>query len=127
MRHIKPLLTNFFNPKRGLARTLLNADIRRILFVVRVEGESMWPALIPGRRYFASGIGVVRVGDFAVFRNPRETSRIFIKRAAAAREGGYIMESAVSWGASSRDFGPVPRQYIIGKVLQRFSVKNDPS
>ncbi len=102
MRRIRRSLINFFN---------------RAAFVVRVEGESMWPALIPGRRYFASGLGVVRVGDFAVFRNPKETSRVCVKKVAAVHRGEYIMESAVSWGASSRDFGPVPRGLILGKLM----------
>lgn len=86
------------------------------MFVVRVEGESMWPALIPGRRYFASGIGVLRAGDIAVFRHPKEMSGIFVKRVAEARGGAYRMESAVSWGSSSRDFGIVPQKCILGKI-----------
>ena len=87
------------------------------MFVVCVEGESMWPVLVPGRRYLASALGVVRVGDCAVFRNPKETSRVFVKKVAAVYHGDYyIMESAVSWGSSSKDFGPVPRDHILGKV-----------
>lgn len=115
MTRIKKLLKKFFERAR---RNLYSyyRGFASIVFVVRVEGESMWPALVPGRRYFASSRGVLRVGDFAVFRNPKETSRIFVKRVAAARDGAYGMESAVSWGSSSREFGPVPQKYVLGKV-----------
>lgn len=89
---------------------------RKAFFTVRVEGESMLPELVSGRRYIASGIGVVRVGDFAVFRNPKEMERIFVKKVADIRGDLFIMESSVSWGSSSRDFGPVPQSLIIGKI-----------
>ena len=101
MMRIKFLLTNFF---------------KHPLFLVRVEGESLFPVLVPGRRYLASAWGVLRVGDFAVFSNPKEKQEIFVKRVAGRGRDGYIMESTVSWGSSSHDFGPVPRNLILGKI-----------
>ncbi len=101
MKRIKSLLTNYF---------------RRMLFVVRVDGESMYPSLIPGRVYLASNLFALRQGDFAVFRNPKETGRIFVKRVEEIRDGAYIMESSVSWGSSSRDFGPVDKRLVEGKI-----------
>ena len=82
-----------------------------------MEGESLWPVLVAGRRYLASRWGVLRIGDWAVFRNPKEKQEIFVKRVAGTGRGGYIMESTVSWGASSADFGPVPRNLILGKII----------
>ena len=144
MMHIRQSLINYFKisfkgafscfvipAKPALAKA--GAGIRRIkrfwipgqarndiggrsLFLVRVEGESLWPYLIPGRRYLASGILAPCVGDLAVFRNPINPADVFVKRVAALRADGYIMESAVSWGSSSRDFGPVPRRLILGKI-----------
>lgn len=117
MMRTKELLKNFFNPKRGLTRIFQNADLRRILFVVRVEGESGWPHLVAGKRYLASGLLVPRVGDWAVFKNPREPERIFVKRVKAMRGREYIMEGAVSWASSSRDFGLVKRRLVLGTLL----------
>lgn len=102
MERIKRLLTNYF---------------RHALFVVRAEGESLWPHIVPDRRYLASGLLSPRIGDFAVFRNPRDPRRVFVKRVGEAGHGFYRMESAVSWGSSSDDFGVVPRKLILGKVL----------
>lgn len=102
MKRIKNLLTSYF---------------RHALFVVRVNGESLWPHLEPGRRYFASGIFLPCAGDFAVFRNPQETGRIFVKQVREVRDDGYVMASTVSWGSSSDDFGIVPPHLILGKIL----------
>lgn len=102
MRRIRRSLINFFS---------------RLFFLVRVDGESMYPYLISGEKYFASNLFRLRHGDFAVFCNPKETGRIFVKKVAEVFPDGYIMESAVPGGASSRDFGPVPARLIIGKLF----------
>lgn len=113
---IKSLLKNYF---RKLWRRNLPSNyggFASIVFTVRVEGESMWPALVPGRRYFASSIGVLRAGDFAVFRNPNEMGRIFVKKVTEVCGAAYRMESAVPWGSSSNDFGLVPQKHVLGKI-----------
>lgn len=102
MMRIAHLLINYFS---------------RLLFVVRVEGESLRPWLVPGRRYLASSFFVPKVGDIAVFRNPCAPQEVFVKRVAAVRDGAYIMKSTVSWGSSSDDFGIVPRRLIVGKLI----------
>ena len=99
-----------------IAHSLINY-FRRALFIVYIEGESGWPYLVPGKRYLASRLVVPRVGGWAVIRNPKNTEQIFVKRVAGLEEGGYIMEGAVSWAASSSDFGPVPRRLIVGKLI----------
>lgn len=101
MKRIRRLLTKFSDA----------------LFIVRVKGESLWPALVPGRRYLASGLIRPRAGSYAVFRDPRDSDRVLVKRVKACEDGAYIMTSAVSWGASSADFGPVSRDHIIGTLL----------
>ena len=101
MKRIKSLQTNYF---------------KRALFFVRVEGESMWPVLVSGKRYIASNVFGPRPGDIAVFRRPKETSRIFVKRVVGASGDCFMMESAVSWGSSSADFGPVRQELILGKL-----------
>jgi len=87
-----------------------------LLFMVRVEGESIWPAFVSGRHYVASALFRPRAGDFAVFRNPRDPSRIFVKKVQEIRDEGYVMASTVSWGSSSDYFGIVPRHLILGKI-----------
>ncbi len=124
MKRINFSRTSFSDFKRGLTRTFQNADIRRLLFMVRVEGESLWPHLVPGRRYVASALACPRIGDFAVFRNPRDTNRVFVKSIREISADGYVMASTVSWGSSSTDFGIVPRELVLGKILNHREGRN---
>jgi hypothetical protein len=54
--------------------------LSRILFRVRVSGESMWPGLVPGRHYWASGLLKPRVGDTVVAEHPREPGTFVVKK-----------------------------------------------
>ncbi|GEM_PF-1979359 len=116
MRRIRQSLIRYFKLWRFNLYNLYRGSTS-IIFLVRVEGESAWPLLMPGGRYFASGLHRPRIGDFAVFQNPRDRSRVFVKRVAGIEHGLYRMESAVSWGSSSDDFGVVPRELIVGKII----------
>lgn len=51
-----------------------------LLFRVKVEGESLWPELIPGRVYWASKLVQPRVGQYVVFKNPADASGYFVKK-----------------------------------------------
>ncbi len=115
MRRIRQLLIKYFKLARFNLHNLYRGSTS-IVLAVRVEGESMWPHLTPGKRYLVSGLLAPRVGDFAVFRNPQDPARVFVKRVAGTENGFYRMESAVSWGSSSDDFGVIPRHFILGKV-----------
>lgn len=100
MRRIKPLRINC---------------IKNVLFRVRVSGESCWPALVPGRAYWASVMMPVRTGDFIVFRN---RNRLLVKKTFEVRKDGYEVGSTVSWGLSGGDFGTVRREDVLGKVIR---------
>lgn len=116
MRRIRQSLINYFKLSRFNLPNFYRGSTS-IVFVVRVEGESGWPAIVPGGRYVASGLLRPRIGDFAVFRNPHDPCRVFVKRVAGMEQDEYRMESMVSWGSSSEDFGIVPRELILGKIL----------
>ena len=103
MQRIKQSLTRFF---------------RTLFFMVRIEGESMWPILVPGMRYCASALLKPIQGDCIVFRDPRFPDRILVKRVSAYKNENYFVESLVSWGDSSKDFGGIPRDSILGTVIR---------
>lgn len=94
----------------------IGAWVRHILFIVRVEGESMWPWLVSGERYLASGWIRPRVGDFAVFRHPADRNKLLVKRVERIETDGFFMDGIVSWSSSSEDFGLVRWELIVGKV-----------
>ncbi|MBI3442722.1 MAG: hypothetical protein HY007_03060 [Candidatus Sungbacteria bacterium] len=88
-----------------------------MLFRVRVSGESCWPALVPGKTYWASTFRKIRKGDFVVFRNPIDRKEIFVKKIFRVQEKGYKVVSLISWGESSKDFGIVSKKNVLGKVI----------
>ena len=90
---------------------------KRLLFRVRVSGESAYPKLMPGRVYLASGILPIRVGDFVVFQNPRSPAEQWIKRVKVVREDGYEVEGLVSWSTPSEAIGIVPRERVWGRLI----------
>ena len=84
------------------------------LFAVKVEGESMWPELIPGRRYFASSLLSPKAGSYIVFKNPDNESELFVKRLKERHGDLLLAESIVPWG-SSHEF---PRRLLVGTILK---------
>ena len=97
---------------------LILDSLKFLLFNVKVSGESGWPQLVPGKRYFASGLFSPRVGDFIVFKNPRNSEGVFVKKVTATRDGGYEVAGTVSWATSSKEIGIVPRELVLGKLLR---------
>jgi hypothetical protein len=102
-----------------LIRKLLT-HCSRAVFLVRVSGESMWPAIIPGRRYLATAFQRPRLGDIIVFRNPQNPRETFVKSVESSEAGGWRVCGLVSWATSFRDFGAVPRASVLGVVKPRW-------
>lgn len=98
-------------------RLLPISSIKKILFRVRVSGESCWPSLVQGKLYWASGWGSIGAGDFLVFGNPNGSGQILVKKVLGVRVDGYDVGSVVLWGASSRNFGVINKQHILGKII----------
>lgn len=70
-----------------------------ILFRVRVRGESMWPHLVSGKTYFASGILKPRIGDYVVFHSSLYEDPI-VKRVDALDGDILRVNGSVSWSSS---------------------------
>lgn len=83
------------------------------LFFVRVSGESMWPLLVPGRRYLASSLLAPRVGRIVVSHNPAYPAELIIKRVERCEGDSLHLNGTVVW--SSRYV--VPRSSVVGAVV----------
>jgi inner membrane protease subunit 1 len=105
----------------ALVTTLLGvlAWVRPRRFVV--TGDSMLPTLRPGDRLLVARIGHAREGDLVVVRDPRSPSRLVCKRVVSA-DARHIVVRGDNPDAStdSRAFGPVPVEWVIGRVLRRY-------
>ena len=85
----------------------------------------MAPSFAAGERVVVSQLSYwfrrPRAGDVVVVRDPRERSRLLIKRIEREEGGAYVLYGD-NPGAStdSRDFGAVGRELIVGKVWGRY-------
>ncbi|MET8005200.1 S24 family peptidase [Nonomuraea glycinis] len=88
---------------------------------VRVEGDSMRPALLPGDWLLVRRGARVRPGDLVVARLPGEPDRLIVKRVAWHGADGWWLESdnqRASGRRDSWDFGAVPE--LVGRVVLRY-------
>jgi nickel-type superoxide dismutase maturation protease len=105
----------------------LLARLAAIVPVARyeVEGESMLPDVTPGERVLVHTAAYKKrdpaPGDLVVLHDPRERTRLLIKR-IEAREGDRWKVTGANPRAStdSRTFGPVAQEQIVGRVLFRY-------
>ena len=101
----------------GLA--VLVGAVRPGRFVV--SGESMLPTLRPGDRLLVARTRPLRPGDLVVVRDPRSLSHLVCKRVvtADARHIGVRGDNPDA-STDSRVFGPVPVEWVVGRVLRRY-------
>ena len=92
----------------------------------RIEGESMTPALSAGERVFVNKAAYLfsrpRPGDLVVVRDPRQPERLLLKRIdrEAGPRGWLVLGDNAPGSTDSRQFGPVGRELIVGKVWFRY-------
>lgn len=90
---------------------------------VAVTGHSMEPALregdwllvLPPRR-------VPRAGEVVLVRDPRDRSRLLLKRVAEVRDGGVVvLGDREDHSTDSREFGAVPLADVVGRAAFRYA------
>ena len=90
--------------------------LKNLLFVVKVEGESAFPELIPGRKYLATSLKRPKIGRFIVFKNPRNEAQIMVKKVTDSHPEGFSVSGVVSWGTSSKELGIISPILILGTI-----------
>ncbi|MBC3843950.1 nickel-type superoxide dismutase maturation protease [Streptacidiphilus sp. 4-A2] len=82
----------------------------------------MVPTLSHGDRLVCRYGGSVRPGSIVVARHPLRQELLLVKRAVERRPGGWWLLSDNSLvEGDSRDFGTVPDELVLGRVLCRLS------
>jgi len=90
------------------------------LGIAVVSGVSMVPAYRDGDRLLVRYGGRVRAGDAVLARDPRLPERILVKRAARREPGGWWLLADNPYApGDSRQFGAVPDDLVLGRVLLR--------
>ncbi len=91
------------------------------LGVAVVRGPSMLPTLRHGDRLLVRYGARVRPGDVVVLRHPFQQDLLIVKRAAERRGTGWWVLADNPWaGGDSNDYGVVPRELVLGRVLGRY-------
>ncbi|EDY44256.2 signal peptidase [Streptomyces sp. SPB074] len=91
------------------------------LGVAEVRGPSMLPTLRHGDRLLVRYGARVRPGDVVVLRHPFQQDLLIVKRAAERRGAGWWVLADNPWaGGDSNDYGVVPRELVLGRVLGRY-------
>jgi nickel-type superoxide dismutase maturation protease len=86
-----------------------------------VSGPSMLPTLRSGDRLLVARTRHIRSGDIVVVRDPRSWSNLVCKRVVSA-DSHHIVVRGDNPDAStdSRAFGPVPTEWVVGRVIRRY-------
>ena len=91
-----------------------------------VEGASMVPALKSGEYVVVDTVAYrwrsPAKGDIVLARDPREPSRMIVKRVGGrvGRERVVLLGDNPEESTDSRSFGPVPRRAVIGRIVWRY-------
>ncbi|QKW21508.1 nickel-type superoxide dismutase maturation protease [Kitasatospora sp. NA04385] len=90
--------------------------------VADIAGPSMRRLLSDGDRVLVRYGARLRPGAIALFRHPLRQDLLVVKRAAERRPGGWWMLSDNPLvRTDSREYGAVPDELVLGRVLLRLS------
>jgi nickel-type superoxide dismutase maturation protease len=105
------------------------AALCRLLQRVEVAGSSMSPALLAGDKVLVLALPRPlsrwpRPGEIIALHDPRDPSRVLIKRVASVHRRSRTLEvagDARDASTDSRQFGPVPRSSVVGRAVYRYA------
>lgn len=103
----------------ALAAGLVVSRVRRVV----VSGRSMEPAFTPGDRLLVIPARRHRPGDVVAVSDPRQPTRLLIKRVEAVdarRRTLVLLGDNRAASTDSRIFGPVSSRSVVGRAVYRY-------
>lgn len=112
---------------REQGREPVRAGQARVPFgTAEVYGPSMVPTLRHGDQLLVRYGARVRPGDVVVLRHPFQQDLLVVKRAVEWRDGGWWVLADNSFaGGDSTDYGTVPAELVLARVVGRFRPRAD--
>lgn len=102
----------------GLALGFAFRSTKRVV----VTGGSMLPTFEPGDRLVVVPALRLEVGDVVAARDPRQPERLLVKRVSRLGAGlVWLRGDNPTASTDSRDFGPLPRSAVAGRVVYRYA------
>lgn len=89
------------------------------LGTVEVAGNSMAPTYMPGDWLLVRWGGRFKVGDTVVIEREERPGVFLIKRLLREEQGKYWVEGDSESSTDSRQWGAIPREEIVARVLFR--------
>ncbi len=91
--------------------------LNKPFIIRRVVGRSMWPAIRPDQIIVVRGLFIkLRIDDIVIFEHEGKEK---IKRIKLIHDNQiYLIGDNPPFSNDSRHFGWLPREVVIGKVLQ---------
>lgn len=87
----------------------------------------MVPTLYQGDQVLVRYGARVRPGQVVILRHPLQQNLLIVKRAVGRREGGWwVLADNPGAGADSTDYGAVPAEFVLGRVLGRYRPRGAP-
>jgi nickel-type superoxide dismutase maturation protease len=101
---------------------LAAAGLRPRLFRrVRVAGDSMLPAFRAGDRLVCGPPAWIRPGTVVAVKDPRAPDRLMVKRVHAVGPTWIeVRGDNPQASTDTRQFGPVPRSRLVGRIVYRY-------
>lgn len=88
---------------------------------VRIVGPSMEPTMRNGDWWFVRRTRRLRPGDAALMVHPRRPEALVVKRLVRRDpEGWWVLGDNAEMSEDSRQFGPVPQDLIVGRLVRRY-------
>lgn len=88
---------------------------------VVVAGDSMQTAFAPGDRLLVARAKEVKVGDVIALTDPRDRTRVLVKRVSATGPHGIeVLGDHAPASTDSRHFGPVHPSAVLGTAFYRY-------
>lgn len=88
---------------------------------IRIVGPSMEPAMRNGDWWIVRRTRRLRPGDAALMVHPRRPDALVVKRLVRQEpRGWWVLGDNAAMSEDSRQFGPVPADLLIGRLVRRY-------